>query len=268
MERIKVRTKRGGRLLQIVGEKLSSLKKAKRLINEGLVSVNYRKELFYRKEVRKGSTVIFPVPKGLFKRVVPKLLYEDRGVWVFSKPPFITSNEGSKSLEALIKREFKESLRVVHRLDKQTSGLIIAVEDEKLFEELKEAFKRREVKKEYLALLKGRLKRELSLNSPIDGKEATTRVVPIREFRLCTLCKVEIKTGRKHQIRIHTAQAGHPVVGEFKYYKGAWKEELLYAPRILLHSSKLAFPHPKGGRVEVKEELPEDFKEFLTFQGI
>ncbi len=268
MERVKLRTEKREKLSKVVAGKVGSLRRAKRLIDKGLVSVNYRKELFYRRELREGATVIFPIPELLFKSVAPQVLYKDRGVWVFSKPPFITSNEGRKSLEALIKEKFNRNLKVVHRLDKQTSGLVIAVESSELFEKLKETFKRREVEKEYLVLLKGRLKRGVFLNSPIDGKEAISKVVPVKEFKLSTLCRVEIETGRKHQIRRHLAKLGHPVVGEFKYYRGSWKEELLYAPRILLHSSRLSFPHPKGGKVEVKEELPEDFREFLIFQGI
>ena len=263
MERFKLRAEKGERLIDAVARGAGSKKRAKRLIDEGLVSVNYKKELSYRRPMKGGEVVIFPLPENLFKRPEVELLAQKEKVWVFNKPPFITSNEGKGSLEELIRKEFNPKLKVAHRLDKQTSGAILAVEDGKTFEKLKEIFKRREVEKEYLALVKGELQGKRVIKTPLDGREAITIVEPVERFRGATLIRAKIETGRKHQIRRHLAQIGHPIVGEFEYYRGGWKEELLYAPRILLHAKRVALKTPEGGKLEVEAELPEDFREFL-----
>jgi len=260
----KVKGKKGKTLTELIASYAGSKKRAKRLVDEGLVSVNYRKVILARRALRGGETVIFPMPEELFERPKVELLKREGRVWLFNKPPFITSNEGKGSLEEIIKREFNPALRVVHRLDKQTSGVIIAVEGRELFEKFKELFKRREVEKEYIALVKGELRGKRDVRAPLEGKTAITKAEPVEVLKGATLVRARIETGRKHQIRRHLAQIGHPVVGEFKYYRGSWREELLYAPRILLHSKKIAFESPETGkRVEVETELPEDFKEFL-----
>ncbi len=266
VERFKVKGERGKKLSQQLATVLGSRKRAKRLIDEGLVSVNYRKELLASRPLKGREVIIFPLPKELFKRPQVKLLKREGKVWVFSKPPFITSNEGKRSLEEIVRREFNHNLRVVHRLDKQTTGVIVAVEGKELFEEFKELFKRREVKKEYLALVKGELRGKRVITAPIDGKGAKTTVEPLKTLKGATLVRAEIETGRKHQIRRHLAQIGHPVVGEFKYYRGSWREELLTSPRILLHSSRISFKSPENGKlIEVEAPIPKDFNESLEW---
>ncbi len=266
MDKFKFLGEKGKKLVEEVGKAVGSKKRAKRLIDEGLVSVNYRKELIGRKTLKGGERIIFPYPEGLFKKPEVKLLKREGEIWIFNKPPFITTNEGKGSLEDIIRKEFNPDLRVVHRLDKQTSGVIIAVEGKDIFDRFKELFRRKELEKEYFALVKGELRRKRVIKTPIEGKPAVTEVEPVEIFKGATLLKVRIETGRKHQIRRHLAQIGHPVVGEFKYYRGSWKEELLFAPRILLHSRKISFKHPETGKkIEVKSEVPEDFKEFLNW---
>ncbi|WP_457680385.1 RluA family pseudouridine synthase [Thermovibrio sp.] len=259
MEKFKVRGRKGEKLIEAVAEVVGSKKKAKRLIDEGLVSVNFKKELFSKRKLKGGEVILFPLPKELFKRPKVKLLKRVGNFYFFHKPPFITSNEKEGSLEEIIRKKVNPKLQVAHRLDKQTTGVILAVEGRKTFEKVKELFKGRKVKKEYTALLKGEVKRKLRITSPLEGKEAITEITPLERLKGATLCKVEIETGRKHQIRRHSAKVGHPLVGEFLYYKGSWKEELLYAPRIMLHSSKLKLGEIK----EVIEGLPPDFKEFI-----
>lgn len=263
MERFKLRAVGGEKLVDAVSRGAGSKKRAKRLIDEGLVSVNYRKELLAKRPMKGGEVVIFSLPENLFKKDQPELLKEEGNFLILNKPPFITSNEGKGSLEELIRKELGPKVKVAHRLDKQTSGAIVAVKDKGAFEYLKGAFKERKVKKEYLALVKGELKGRRVIRTPLDGREAVTLVEPIEKFKGATLVRAEIETGRKHQIRRHLAQIGHPIVGEFKYYRGGWREELLYSPRILLHSRKLSFETPEGNRIEAKVELPKDFKEFL-----
>ncbi|WP_456434991.1 RluA family pseudouridine synthase [Thermovibrio ammonificans] len=263
-ERVELRAKGGERLVECVARRAGSKKRAKRLIDEGLVSVNGQKELLARRRLKGGEVVRFPLTEAPFKPPNVKLLFRERGVWVFEKPPFITTNEGEKSLEETVRKLFNPNLKVVHRLDKQTTGPVIAVESGKLFEAFKEQFKRREVKKEYLCLVKGKLRSRQTVRRPIDGKSAVSLVTPLEHFKRATLCRVEIETGRKHQIRRHLASVGYPVVGEFLYYRGSWPEELLFCPRIALHFRKLSFTHPATGkRITVESELPKDLKEFI-----
>jgi 23S rRNA pseudouridine1911/1915/1917 synthase len=264
MERVKLKVTEPKTLIEVVAQRTLSKKRAKRLIDSGLVSVNSLKELSYRRKLKPNQVVAFPLNLELFKRAQVELLKCQDGIWAFNKPPFISSNLERGSLEELIKKEFNPRLRVVHRLDKQTSGVILAVEDEELFELIKEEFRRKKVKKLYLALLKGRLRRELSVNSPLDGKEARTLIRPIKGLKGSFLAEVEIETGRKHQIRRHGVLKGYPVVGEFKYFKGPWREELLFAPRLLLHSYRIELRNPKTGKIfKAEAPMPGDFSSFL-----
>jgi len=213
--------------------------------------------------VKKGDRVSFYLNPFLLNRGKVEVLYDKGGVVVLNKPPFINSNEDKPNLEEELRKEGLK-VKVVHRLDKQTSGLIIGVREPQLFEAFKEAFKKKRVRKVYRALLLGRLKGEKRVKLPLDGKEAVSVFRPIELFKECTLAEVEIETGRKHQIRRHGAKIGHPVLGDFLYWKRGWPYGLVPTPRIALHSYRLEFEHPKTKeRVKVKVQEPEDLLAYL-----
>lgn len=252
-------------LISAVASVTESKKKAKRLIDEGLVSVSGVKELRYRQTVKRGKSVEFCINPLLFKPKKPELLYRKDGILVVNKPPFINSNVDKPNLEELLWKTYGKGVKVVHRLDKQTSGAIVAVETKELFEKFKELFRRKQIKKEYLLIVPSTPKWDRKkIEFRLDGKEAITEVTVLKRFRKGALLLAEIPTGRKHQIRRHLSKIGIPVAGEFLYYKGPYSFPFNFSPRILLHSYSLEFKHPVSGEMlKVKAPLPGDFKEFL-----
>ena len=165
---------------------------------------------------------------------------------------------------------------IVHRLDKDTSGILIAAKNDRSHKNLAEQFKKRRVEKYYYALIEGDLAyKKGKIEAPIGrdphdrkkmavrkrhSKRAVSRFKIIEEFKNYTLVEVKIETGRTHQIRVHFSYLGHPVVGDKKY--GSKNE--LNAERQLLHAKKLIINHPvTGKKMEFEAELKADFKAVL-----
>jgi 23S rRNA pseudouridine1911/1915/1917 synthase len=168
---------------------------------------------------------------------------------------------------------------IVHRLDKDVSGLMVVTKTNQAFEHLKKQFQERKVKKEYLALIYGNIEKDEGIiDFPIgraasgkmaaraksaeeEGKRAITEFQVINRYQNFTLVKASIKTGRTHQIRVHFLAYGHPVVGD-KLYKPK-KIKLAKLERPFLHSSALGFYDMANQWVEFKSDLPEKLKNFL-----
>jgi len=169
----------------------------------------------------------------------------------------------------------------VHRLDKDTSGILLVAKNDKALEFLQKQFKEREVKKKYLALVAGNLKKEEGVIETLIGRspgdrrkqkvylpgepnvqekrKAVTEYKVLQRFENYTLIKVEPKTGRKHQIRTHLAYLGHPVAGDKLYgFKNQPRPEGL--KRQFLHASYLKVKLPNGKTKEFKSELPNELK--------
>ena len=165
---------------------------------------------------------------------------------------------------------------IVHRLDKDTSGLIIIAKNDKAHINLSEQIKNREVKKTYIALVRGVIEEnEATINMPIarstkdrkkmavsrDGKNAITHFKVIKRYDKYTLVEVKIETGRTHQIRVHMSHIGYPIVGDEVYSNG---KNPFGVKGQMLHSAKLTFVHPITGKVlNLEAPLPEYFKEVL-----
>ncbi len=165
---------------------------------------------------------------------------------------------------------------IVHRLDKDTSGLLIVAKNDKSHKGLARQFKNRNIEKYYYALVEGNLAYEKGkIDAPIGrdpnnrkkmavrkhhSKNAVSRFKIIEEFKHYTLVEVKIETGRTHQIRVHFSYLGHPVVGDKRY----GSKNKLGAERQLLHAKKLIITHPNTGKkMEFEAELKSDFKGFL-----
>ena len=165
---------------------------------------------------------------------------------------------------------------IVHRLDKDTSGLIIIAKNDKAHINVSEQIQKRSVKKIYTALVKGVIQEDsATINMPIarsdidrkkmavrkDGKEAITHIKVIKRYQNYTLIKVKIDTGRTHQIRVHMAEIGYPVVGDEVYSNG--KNEFNIHGQML-HSTSLDFTHPTTGKkLHFEAPLPKYFEEVL-----
>jgi len=165
----------------------------------------------------------------------------------------------------------------VHRIDKETSGLLAFAKSGRAERELKELFAAHDIERTYLCVAHGRLSSRSiesmlvddrgdglrgSTRRPGTGKRALTHVGVLETLPKATLCEVRLETGRTHQIRIHLSEAGHPVVGERVYVRdfSGGDYELLASSRLLLHAATLGFVHPvTRASVRLSSPLPEDF---------
>lgn len=214
-------------------------------------------------------------------------IYEDNDLIVIDKPAGLlvhpstslgTSPQTQITLIDILKQKYPEA-KLVHRLDKDTSGLMIIAKNQKTYEWLKSQFLTRQVKKKYLALVHGKIKdkkgiiaKSISKSRKRGGsqtitpigkrREAITRYEVLKEFKNYTLLEVRPETGRTHQIRVHLASIGHPLAGDEKYkFKRQLKLEKLN--RQFLHASYLQFKMPDGSIKEFQSNLPEELDKVL-----
>jgi len=293
----------GKRLDLIVSEKLNiSRAKAQELIERGDVKVNNSlKQKSYKLkaddfvEIFEDSLKINGETEKLIPQNIPiEVLYTDNYLVLVSKPagmvvyPCIGHKEGTL-LNALA-YHFKKlatvgaPLRpgVVHRLDKDTSGVIVIAIDDKAYYGLVEMFKKRQVKKEYLAIVYGELKGSGTITLPIGraennrkkmstnakrAKEAITKWQVLENFKNYTLVKVKIITGRTHQIRVHFSAIGHPLLGDRTYGRKTHIEKenkKISVPRQMLHAWRIEFKHPVTGEdMKFESALPQDMRNIM-----
>ena len=180
--------------------------------------------------------------------------------------------------------EFINRSGVVHRLDKETSGLLILAKTVEAFQALKNQFKQRKTAKEYLALVHGiPVPKTGTINLPIkrnilnrhkfcvdvDGKMARSayqidHIYKDQFNNLYSIIRVNIFTGRTHQIRVHLSHLGYPIVSDSLYLGKRLKQDLTWCPRVFLHAAKLSFLHPLSGeRLEFESKLPGDLNRAL-----
>ncbi len=169
---------------------------------------------------------------------------------------------------------------IVHRLDKDTSGLMIVAKNNEAHRRLQGQFESRSVTKIYMALVSGRvdfeeghvclplsrdpkIRQKMAVSREEEAKEALTRYWVMRRFKHATFLKVRIFTGRTHQIRVHMAHLGHPVLGDKLYGKKSSDGAL----RLALHAAKLEFTHPETGKImKFESPLPGDFEAMIEKQ--
>jgi len=201
------------------------------------------------------------LPKKKFGKDQLDIVYEDRYCVVVNKPRGLLSvaDEAGKkkNLHSILKRRAKkERVIPIHRLDRDTSGLILFAYGDRAKERLKEAMFERKIEREYLAILEGQLKEEkgvwksrliedkdLYVRPHKDGKEAITYFAVTKRTKRHTHVRLTLKTGRKNQIRAQALEHGHPIVGDRKY--GSTENPFA---RLALHAHSLSFNHPINGR--------------------
>ena len=227
----------------------------------------------------------------------PRIIYEDSSFFVVEKPTgWITNEADTTTTQSVLQTwirtnhqsqvtnhpEFRDG--IVHRLDKETSGILLVAKTKEAFTKLQEEFKDREVQKTYTALLHGRVEREGKVDVPIGrlpwrrdrfgvlngGRESVTLYKVLKFYpgnnAGHSLVKFYPKTGRTHQIRVHAKHIGHAVVAD-EFYAGrkTARNDRIWCPRLFLHASGIKFIHPENGKpVEFKSELPEDIKTVLN----
>lgn len=296
MEKIIVQNnEKGVRLDSYITKKLNDLSRAnvQRLIEDGNILVNSAKQkISYKVNSGDKIEITIPEPKKIDLKpqdIKVKIVYEDNDIIVVNKPkglvvhPAVGNPDGT--LVNAIMNICKDSLSgiggevrpgIVHRLDKDTTGLLIVAKNDKAHINLSEQIKNREVKKIYIALVRGNIpENEATINMPIgrstkdrkkmavvkNGKEAVTHFKVIDRFKNYTLLEIKIDTGRTHQIRVHMAEIGYPVVGDMVYSNG--KNEFGVEGQML-HAKSLDFKHPITGKnMHLEAELPKYFKDII-----
>lgn len=267
---------------------------AQKLIEAGNITVNGKKvKVSYK--VSKGEEIEVTLPEIKETKIeaqdIPvEILYEDNDIIVVNKPKGLVvhpanGNPDGTLVNALMKI-CKGSLSgiggeirpgIVHRLDKDTSGVLIVAKNDKAHLNLCEQIKNRKVKKTYLALTRGVIKEnEATINMPIgrsttdrkkmavvkNGKEAITHFKVLERFPNNTYLEINLETGRTHQIRVHLSQIGYPIVGDMVYSNG--KNDFGVVGQML-HAWKIKFTHPiTNTSMEVVAPLPEYFTEILN----
>ena len=264
-----------------------------KLIDEGEILVNGKSQKASYK-VQKGDKISINIPEvkevGLKSQDIPlDIIYEDNDILVVNKPKGMVVHPAVGNLDGTlvnaVMAHCKDNLSgiggevrpgIVHRLDKDTSGLIIVAKNDKAHIKLSEQIQNREVKKIYIALVRGIVKEnEATIDMPIGrsskdrkkmavdkkGKVAITHFKVLKRFEKYTLLQERIETGRTHQIRVYLAEIGHPVVGDYTYSNG--KNEFNVEGQML-HAKSLEFKHPITGKLKhLEAPLPEYFEEVL-----
>ncbi len=287
----------GQRLDTYVAGLLSRLSRSQvqRLIQDGLVRVNGTPARPSARIKRGDSVHIEAMPQGLEEKPLPeklplRIVHEDQDVIVVDKPPCLTVHPGpghprGTLVNALLAR-YPELEAVgdtsrpglVHRLDADTSGLMVVARSPHSYSNLVRQMKEHSFSKVYLALVKGLMRpAEGAIDAPIarnprsrqkmdiveGGRASLTEYRTIEALEGFTLLEVRPKTGRTHQIRVHMAAVGHPVAGDSKY-GGRTK----FLKRQFLHACKLGFVLPSTGEpVEFTSELPPDLQEAIDYLG-
>lgn len=267
----------------------------KKLFESGLVIVN-GKAAKPAQAVKVGEMVEITYPEAAQYAVKPEdipieIVYEDGDLAVVNKPQGMTVHIGNGNIDGTLVNALLYKLDslsgingvirpgIVHRIDKDTSGLLVVAKNDKAHLSLSKQIEEKTCKRTYLALLEGNLKSDsgtvttyigrspqdrvkMAVVSPDKGKLAITDYCVEKRFDGYTLCRFDLKTGRTHQIRVHCKHLGHPIVGDKVY---GIKKQKFKLNGQLLHAFRLTFTHPTTLKVMTFEApLPDYFKEILS----
>ena len=286
----------GMRLDTYIASKLNTLSRTmiQRLIENGEILVNGKiKKISYKVQLGDILEINIPKPRETdikAENIPLDIVYEDNDIIVVNKPKGMVVHPANGNLDGTLVNALmsicKDSLSgiggeirpgIVHRLDKDTSGLLIIAKNDTAHINMSNQIKNREVKKIYIALVRGIVgEDEATINMPIgrstkdrkkmavrkDGKEAITHFKVLKRYGKYTLLEIKIDTGRTHQIRVHLSEIGHPIIGDMVYSNG--KNEFGVEGQML-HAKSLDFKHPITGKeIHLEAELPNYFKDILN----
>lgn len=287
---------KGKRLDSYIANKSEKITRtfAEKLIKNGEVLVNNKKQKVAYK-INEGD--IITIEKQEAKDIKLKaqnipvaIIYEDDDIIVVNKPKGMVVHPANGNPDGTLVNAImaicKDSLSgiggeirpgIVHRLDKDTSGLLIIAKNDEAHVNVSEQIKNHEVKKTYIALVRGIIKEnEATIDMPIGrstsdrkkmavnkkGKNAITHIKVLKRYDKYTLVEVNIETGRTHQIRVHLSYIGYPIIGDATYSNG--KNEFNVQGQCL-HAKKLEFVHPiTGKKMELEAPLPQYFQEIIN----
>ena len=295
MEKEYIIKEEGIRLDKAIAELDSDISRmtVQKLIDDDKILVNGKKEkASYKVKINDKIVIEFEKPKEskLKAEEIPlNVIYEDNDIIIINKEKGMVVHPGNGNpdgtLANAIMARCKDSLSgiggeirpgIVHRIDKDTSGIIIVAKNDKAHLNISEQIKEHKTVKTYLALVRGRVEEnEATIDMPIgrskkdrkkmavdkDGKKAVTHFKVIKRYSDCTLLEVIIETGRTHQIRVHLSEIGYPIIGDYTYSNGKNRFDV---EGQMLHAYKIKFKHPTTNQeVEYTAELPKYFKDIL-----
>lgn len=265
-----------------------------RLIEENKICVNNKKEkASYKVSIGDIITIEEEQAKEIDLKAqdIPvEVLYEDNDIIVVNKPKGLVVHPANGNPDGTLVNAVmnicKDTLSgiggeirpgIVHRLDKDTSGVIIIAKNDVAHINLSNQIKNREVKKIYIALVRGVIKEnEATINMPIgrstkdrkkmavskNGKEAVTHFKVLERFENYTLLQIKIDTGRTHQIRVHMSEIGYPIVGDYIYSNGKNPFGVIGQ---MLHAKSIEFKHPTTNKtIKIEAPIPEYFEKIIN----
>jgi len=296
----------GTRLDAFLAERINgwSRSRLRRLIDDEDVLVNEKpaKSSYRIRESDEIDVELTEVPAARFEaeNIPLDIVFEDEHLAVINKPAGMVVHPGAGVQHGTLanavayhfeiqnpKSKIQNRLGIVHRLDKDTSGLIVVAKTDEAHEVLSEQFRARQVYKSYVALVHGspdqnsgiieapiarNKHNRLRMKVAAHGRSALSLWKVRKRYAKFTLLDVEIKTGRTHQIRVHTAYINHPIVGDEIYNEGRdntvndinVRNAINSLPRFFLHAERLSLTHPKTQeRLEFHQDLPVELKQFL-----
>ena len=266
----------------------------KKLLDEEKILVNNKlQKASYKPEIGDILTIDIPKPKEIkleAQDIPVPVVYEDNDIIVVNKPKGMVVHPANGNPDGTLVNAIlamcKDSLSgiggeirpgIVHRLDKDTSGLLIVAKNDLAHMNMSKQIQERKVTKKYIALVKGNVPEdEATIHMPIarstkdrkkmavdaKGKDAITHFKVLKRYGKYTLLELKIDTGRTHQIRVHMSYIGHPVVGDMVYSNG--KNEFGVEGQML-HAKSLEFKHPVTNKeMHLEAELPKYFKKVLA----
>ncbi|HMY20356.1 MAG TPA: RluA family pseudouridine synthase [Polyangium sp.] len=274
----------GQRLDQVLAANVEGLsrRKARVLIDLGGVFLDGARVKIAGKTPRPGQTIVANIGGALERATkevgtaarakdeanLPpyKVVFEDADVVVVDKPAGLltapTPESDRGNLFDQLKRSYRQTLFLVHRIDLDTSGLVVFARNDEANRVLSERIRVHDFDRQYLTVLQGVVSwDELTVDHPVGGKRAVSHFhVEERIAPGATLVRVRLETGRTHQIRLHGLHVGHPVLGDRKYGQAT----ALQAPRLALHATRLGFAHPRTNEaVGWESPLPEDLRGWI-----
>src|SRR5688572_13064770 len=291
----------GQRLDNFLGKLLSDVPRSHvfRVIRKGEVRVNGKRAKADTRLLASDIVRVPPVrvgaaapprraPTGMVQDIVSSIVHEDPRLLVINKPAGIAVHGGSGVsfgvIEALRAARPDETLELVHRIDRETSGILLVSRKPAALRTLHALLREGRVEKRYLALVKGkwelgqkridvplrtdiRVSGERTVKAHASGKEAVSVFKPVQFFgKKATLVEVALETGRTHQIRVHAAHAGYPLAGDDKYGDAEFNETMktLGLTRMFLHAHQVSFVWPDSGtEFSVSTPLPPELKAVL-----
>lgn len=290
----------GVRLDVWIGSRVPGLSRSRiqALIEQGHILLNAEPAKAHRK-TRAGDHLRIAPPPPADAAPIPQpipldILYQDADILAINKPAGLVIHPSAGHADGTLVNALlhwcpglagiggERRPGIAHRLDKDTSGVLIVAKNELALNSLAAQFANREVRKEYLALVWGALsppsgrietrigrhktdRKRMAVVSGPAGREAITNYETVEKLGAVSLVRLRIETGRTHQIRVHMASAGHPVVGDAKYSRKSARDLPERPARQMLHAERIAFRHPAtGAPAAFTAPLPEDMRALIA----